>query len=351
MRRPLRHAAAAAVLLPPLLLASAGPALAHGGDDGGPHGEGCSRDDGEHHDGNHLPATYRLHGDREGSQFEGIAVTRDQETFYVSEVSGGEIHRGDVDEGRTEVWIDADDALKEGRRAAVGLATDDRGRVYVAGGDNATQPDATAGDPDFWIYDEDGDLLAALRVPADGPVFLNDVVVGPDGAAYVTDSMTPQIFRIAREDGNWQATVWAAADAPGAPAPGGGFGLNGIEVAPGCRSLIVAQSDVGALWRYDLETAAPTLIDTGDVDLTSTDGLVVKGRTLVAVRNFPHVLTYLRLDDDATSARLLAEVPTDPDRVFTTGDVAEGRLLLVDSQFDEEPPSRDSEVVARPFRP
>src|SRR5688572_25249448 len=100
MRRPIRHAAAAAVLLPPLLLASGAPALAHDGDGGG-HGEGCSRDDGEHHDGHHLPATYRLHGDREGSQFEGIAVTRDQETFYVSEVSGGEIHRGEVDEHGT----------------------------------------------------------------------------------------------------------------------------------------------------------------------------------------------------------------------------------------------------------
>jgi hypothetical protein len=44
-------------------------------------------------------------------------------------------------------------------------------------------------------------------------------------------------------------------------------------------------------------------------------------------------------------------VPTDPERVFTTGDVAEGRLLLVDSQFDDEPPASDSEVVARPFRP
>ena len=122
-------------------------------------------------------------------------------------------------------------------------------------------------------------------------------------------------------------------------------------MAPDCRSLIVAQSDVGALWRYDLRTATPSRIDTGDVDLTFTDGLVVRGRTLVAVRNFPHVLTYLRLDSDATSARLLAEVPTDADRVFTTGDVVDGRLLLVDSQFDENPPSPNSEVVALPFRP
>jgi SMP-30/Gluconolactonase/LRE-like region len=327
MRRPVRPAVAAVLLLPPLLVASAAPAVAH----------------------EDLPDTYLLNGDPDGSQFEGIAVAPDREIFYVSEVSGGEIHRGEVDEDRTEIWLDADDAADDGRRAAVGLATDDRGRVFVAGGDNATQPDAGPDDPDFWIYDEDGDLLAALRVPADGPVFLNDVVVGPDGAAYVTDSVTPQIFRIAREDGDWEATVWAAADADGAPEQEGDFGLNGIEVAPDDRSLIVAQTDVGALWRYDLETAEPTRIDTGDVDLTSTDGLVVKGDTLVAVRNFPHLLTYLRLDDDADSARLLDEVSTDADRVFTTGDTADGRLLLVDSQFDEEPPSPDSEVVALPF--
>jgi sugar lactone lactonase YvrE len=329
MRRPLRPVAAAVLLLPPLLVASGAPALAN--------------DD--------LPATYLLSGDAEGSQFEGIAVTPDRETFYVSEVTGGEIHRGEVDEDRTEIWLDADDAAEDGRRTAVGLATDHRDRVYVAGGGNATQPEAAPDDPDVWVYAKDGDLLAALRVPADGPVFLNDVVVGPDGAAYVTNSVTPQIFRITREDGDWEATLWAAASPDSGPQQEGNFGLNGIEVAPDCRSLIVAQSDVGALWRYDLETAEPTRIDTGDVDLTRTDGLVVQGDTLVAIRNLPRLLTYLRLDDDAASGRLLAEVSTDPDRVFTTGDTAGGRLLLVDSQFDEDPPSPDSEVVARPFRP
>ena len=44
-------------------------------------------------------------------------------------------------------------------------------------------------------------------------------------------------------------------------------------------------------------------------------------------------------------------VDTAASRVFTTGDVIAGRLLLVDSQFDESPPSRNSEVVARPFQP
>ena len=77
----------------------------------------------------------------------------------------------------------------------------------------------------------------------------------------------------------------------------------------------------------------------------------MRGDTLVAIRNFPHLLTYLRLNDDAESARSLAEVSTDPEQVFTTGDTADGRLLLVDSQFDEDPPSPDPEVVARPFRP
>ena len=333
MRHPLRRTAATVLLLPSLLVAAATPAAAH------------DRDHGDHG----VPATFTLFGDPGGSQFEGIDVAPHRRTFYVTETTGGEIHRGRIDDPRTEVWLDEDDALAVGRRTAVGIATDRGGRVYVAGGGNRTEEGATADAPDFWIHDADGHLLAALRMPVEGGVFLNDVVVGPDGAAYVTDSVVPRIFRVALDKGAWRATLWA--DARGVINQTGAFGLNGVEVAPDGRSLVVAQSDVGALWRFDLVTAAPTRIDTGAVALTGADGLVVKGCTLVAVRGRAHVLTYLRLEPDATSAAPLAEVATDPDRLFTTGDVARRRLLLVDSQFDEDPPSQDSEVVTLPFRP
>ncbi|WP_347056918.1 hypothetical protein ABC795_09415 [Blastococcus sp. HT6-30] len=77
----------------------------------------------------------------------------------------------------------------------------------------------------------------------------------------------------------------------------------------------------------------------------------MQGSTLVAVPDFLRVLTYLPLDGGDTAAEPIAEVPTDPDRVRTTADVARGRLLLVESQFDEDPPSRSSEVVVLRFGP
>lgn len=288
------------------------------------------------------PATYELQGDDGGSKFEGIGVDPRERTFYVSEVTGGEIHRGDVRTGRTREWLPEG---VDGRTTARGITTDEKGRIYIAGGPNGLDNDR----PDLWVYDADGTLLAALRVDVPD-AFLNDVTIGPDGAAYVTNSNAPQVFRVAREHGDWQVTRWA--DATGTiPTQIGPnlFNLGGIVVAPDGDALIAAQGTTGDLWRFDLRSRKVTEIDTGGADLTNADGLVLEGSTLIVIRNFARVITTLQLDRHARSAAVLEERPTDATRVFTTGKEARGRLLLVDSKFDEPVAAPPYEVVAVPM--
>jgi hypothetical protein len=289
------------------------------------------------------PSVYVLDGDPAGpagSKFEGIGVDRPQRTFYVSEITGGEIHRGVVRDGDTEVWLDEG---ADGRSTARGITVDRAGRVYIAGGPNSV----SSGGPDFWVYGPDGNLLAALRTELANP-FLNDVVIGPDGAAYVTNSNAPVIFRVAPAGGSWRLDTWADARDTIQTRPG--FNLGGIVVGPDRRSRIVAQGNVGRLWRFDLRTRRATPVDTGEANLANADGLFRRGRTLWVIRNVDRTLTTLRLDGQGQRARLLAERATDPDRVFTTGKIARGRLLLVDSKFDEQVAAPPYEVVAVDLR-
>ena len=286
-------------------------------------------------DGGGRPTTYQLQGDPGGSKFEGIGVSPNGSTFYVSEVTGGELHRGDVRSGVTTEWK-AEGA--DGRFTARGITTDAKGRIYVAGGPNGIG----TGRPDLWVYAPDGTLLVALQTGVDN-AFLNDVAIGPDGAAYFTNSNAPQIFRVAFEDGAWRVTTWA--DATGTIPTAAGFNLGGIVVAPDRRSLVVAQGNVGVLWRFDLATRLATRIST-DADLRNADGLVLQGTRLRVVRNFDRILTTLRLAPDARSARFVASEATDPTRVFTTAKIAHGRLLLVDSKFDEPVAAPPYEVVS-----
>lgn len=139
-------------------------------------------------------------------------------------------------------------------------------------------------------------------------------------------------------------TRWA--DATGVIPTAAGFSLGGIVVSSDRRALVVAQGNVGRLWRFDLRTRAVTPIDTGDADLRNADGLVRRGPRLFVVRNFDRVLTTLRLNPAGSAARVPSERPTDPNRVFTTATFARGRLLLVDSHFDEPVGLPPYEVVA-----
>lgn len=210
------------------------------------------------------PDAIALPGDPEGSKFEGIGVSPDQRTFYVSETTGGEIHRGDTRGHRAHEWLPAG---ADGRTTARGITTDAAGRVYIAGGPNGIGTDR----PDLWVYSASGRLLAALRTGAEN-VFLNDVAIGPDGAAYFTDSNTPRIFRVAADrQGDFRVSEWVNASDSIATAEG--FNLGGIVLGQDRRHLVVAQGNLGKLWRFDLRDRSVREI-TADADLRNADGLV-----------------------------------------------------------------------------
>ena len=285
------------------------------------------------------PTTYELQGDAGGSKFEGIGADERRGLFYVSEVTGGEIHRGTAHDAQTEQWLAGDGT--DGRFTARGITTDKEGRVYIAGGPNGIG----TGRPDLWVYSADGELLAALRAPGEN-VFLNDVAIGPDGAAYFTNSNAPQVYRVALGGGEWSVTRWA--DAAGTIQQSAGFNLGGIVVSADRSALVVAQGNVGVLWRFDLDTAEATRVDTGDAALTDADGLVRQGSRLTVVRNFARSIATLRLSADGRSARPVSQQATDPARVLTTAKVLRGRILFVDSKFDEPVASGPYEVVTDP---
>jgi sugar lactone lactonase YvrE len=284
------------------------------------------------------PVSYDLPGDAGGSKFEGIGYDVRTQRFYVSETTGGEIHRGQLSSAAATEWLQGDGT--DGRWTARGVTVDSQGRVYVAGGPNGIDH---AGAPDLWVYDQSGRLLAALRTGVPN-AFLNDVVIGPDGAAYFTNSNAPQVFRVAERNGQWAVRTWV--DAAGTIPTQTGFNLGGIVVSPDRRALVVAQGNVGKLWQFDLHTGKVSPVDTGTADLVNADGLVRDGNHLWVVRNLSRVLSTLELSYDGRSATLLAATPTDPTRVFTTAKLAQGRLLVVDSKFDEPTAAPPYQVVA-----
>jgi sugar lactone lactonase YvrE len=179
-------------------------------------------------------------------------------------------------------------------------------------------------------------LLAALDTGVQG-AFLNDVAIGRDGAAYFTNSNAPQVFRVAKDRTGWQVSTFV--DATGTIATQAGFNLGGIVATPDGRALVVAQGNVGELWRIDLRTKAVTPITHPGADLVNADGLVRQGRKLLVIRNFSRSISTLKLSDNWTTAELRKETPTDDERVFTTGKLAGNRLYVIDSKFDEQPVS------------
>ena len=259
---------------------------------------------------------------------EGITLDGSSTTGYVGSLVGGAIQQIDVRTGESTPF-----APPIGPGAlAVGMATDDYGRLWVAAGGPALTPDTV---PGFRVYDtETGDLLLDQQLEAG---FVNDVWITGD-AAWFTDSFSPNLIRI-------PIAVDGTIGSPQLVAMGGdwvqpsGFGANGIVATASQKHLIIAQATgpepgTSALYLVPIDNDADTIDATRialDEPLLSGDGLVLNGRTLYVVGG-PGV-TKIKLGPSLTEGTIV-DVLAVPDALSPTTAAAFGsQLYVIDAKF------------------
>jgi sugar lactone lactonase YvrE len=265
-----------------------------------------------------------------GFQPEGIAIGS-RPVAWVGSLADGDIYEIDLRSGRGRV------ASQGPGTPSVGLKSDRRGRLFVAGGD--------AGDARVVDLDS-GEILASYDLGADES-FVNDVVL-TRRAAYFTDSAQALLYALplgkkgALPDPSDVVTLALG----GEWVQGTGFGANGISTTPDHQGLLVVNSTTGLLYRVDPASGVATEVDL-DVLLTNGDGLLRRGRTLFVVQNQLNKISVLRLDAAGNRARLTRTISSPAFDVPTTVARFGDRLYLPNARFGTTPTPTTPYTVAQ----
>jgi hypothetical protein len=251
------------------------------------------------------------------SSAEGI-VAGQGSTFYAGDQSRGDIFRGDIRRGTAQLFIDAPDGTM-----AVGMDLDLRhGLLFVAGGPGKA-----------YVYNiRTRDLVTAYDLGDPQTSFINGVTLTPFGA-WFTDSLQPRLYFVPVVHGVPGRARTLPLSGPAAGNPGE-FTINDITSTPSGRTLLVAPSLVGKLFRINPITGVSEQVE--GVDVPFADGLVLDGTRLWAVQ-FTNQISRWRLSDDFTSGTL-EEVITDPlfDAPLTAAKFGD-RLAVVNSHVTTGP--------------
>ncbi|TMR89169.1 superoxide dismutase [Nonomuraea basaltis] len=264
-----------------------------------------------------------------GFQPEGIAIGGGPYAYFGSRATG-DIYRADLRTGEGSV------ISKGPGTPSLGLKTDGRGRLFVAGG--------TGGDARV-IDLRTGKVVKSYRL-ATGTAFVNDVIL-TGNAAYFTDSANPVLYKL--ELGRGGALPGEAVKIPlsGAIQYTTGNNANGIAPSPDHKSLLIVQSNTGKLFEADPSTGVTTEVDLGGETLTNGDGLLLSGRTLYAVQNRLNTVAVLALAGDGSAGKIVKRLTDSRFDVPTTVAAYGNRLYLPNARFTTTPtPDTPYNVVA-----
>ena len=259
-----------------------------------------------------------------GFQPEGIAVGKGH-TFFVGSIPTGAIVRGDLRTGTVSPLVPA-----QAGRNAIGLATDERGRIFVAGGPTGQG----------YVYDaQTGASLASYQLATGAdPTFVNDVVVTKD-AAWFTDSFRPVLYRLAIAPDGTLGSV-KAVPLGGDFVQGPGFNANGIDATPDGKTLVIVQSGAGQLFAVDPATGNADRIELTGGNVAFGDGILLDGKTLYVVQNQLNRVAVVDLSPQLTSGRIAGHLTNPALDVPTTIAEFGNRLYAVNARFNVPPADR-----------
>jgi len=218
--------------------------------------------------------------------------------------------------------------------SSVGIEVDEeRDRLLVANSDLSAFQGNVPGQAKLGVYQlATGERIAMVDLAeavsdAEAVYFANDVTVGDDGTAYVTDTRMNLIYQISSD---YQASVLHRFDDPE------GAGPNGI-VYHSNGYLLVARGS--ALWKVPLDEPSGSMEVTLSEEVEGQDGMVwtVEG-SLAIVSNSENRVVALRSDDEWMTASLVGIATYEIQG--TTAAVVGNDVYVVHPQLaDEVPPS------------
>jgi sugar lactone lactonase YvrE len=275
-----------------------------------------------------LPAT--IQANRGGVIPEGVEYDTKNNRLLTGSLSEGTIFQWQADGNLTPVVTDSD------LKSSIGIEADEeRDRLLVCNSDSAVFQGNAAGQAKLGIYNLTSgakvamvDLAAAdTEAARNAKHFANDVAVGSDGTAYVTDTMTNVVYRVGPDNTASVLYRFPAAE---------GLGLNGIVFHPSGYLLVTGGAK---LYKMPIGNPAGVTEVKLPMELLGQDGMLwtADGR-LAVVSNSQNRVVGLKSSDDWVTAEMAGEAKYVIQG--TTAAAVGNDLYVVHPHFmDADPPS------------
>lgn len=280
---------------------------------------------------------------------ESMTATKDG-TLYVSNIVGGGVIRVPAGTDKAEVWIQP--GAFDTRSTFGVLADEATGTLWVcsndASGFGIAGPSTVTGSflKGFDLKTGKGKVSVALPGT---PAICNDIAIGADKAAYVTNSLSPNVLRL--KPGATQFEVWAT-DPQFAPPPGAA-GLDGIAFGSD-GNLYINTFGPGGLYRIDVKggkAGKVTKLETSS-PLVNPDALRPLGRNTFLMIEGSGKLDHLTIKGDKVTVATLKDgfvQSTGVAQIGNTAWVSEGQLGVLFDPKHETKPNLPFHLYAVPF--